>query len=312
MEIFKDNAIYVCMGTFLTYIIIVWTMSSGHTWYYKPWRYFSKDKERREKREDLSKKTKETYRNNKRKFRRSFYALFIISMIIAFTFDFLQVSDWPTVVIFATAIIFTDISLFSTPVIRKAGKIEFEQEDEISEYVESYKKNELRILRKVNQCSVQIQSAQDTLSSLDGGLDHQESLETFLSKYCDEFMIQPFVYILGTTSVDETFIDLLAETVDTISNHHTIDYPEMLKVDAQELSEDMEPKDVVVDLLFEADFVELERQSLERYLIVPIYTDSNTFLVVLKTKRGTIEYVDGPHVTNLTYVFEEFFDYEPK
>ncbi|QAS54764.1 type II toxin-antitoxin system SpoIISA family toxin [Halobacillus litoralis] len=303
MEEIQNLAPIIGLCIMLAYLVYIWTISSGHTWYYTLYRWIPRITKK--SKDTLSKETKKRYRDNKRKFRRSLYALFIVILGIGYMLSVYTLENWQTLVTLAIVIIFADISVFSTPVIRKAGKFEFEQEQEINEYVEAYKKNELGLLMKVNKCTEQIQNAKEICGRIDNDLSYERSLEEFLQVYCDKFRINPYVYKIDANADDEYFLNALGETIDTIAHRHTINFSTMsASFNTEEDFNESAAKDKVFEMLFDAEFIEIERPNIERFIIIPIYTMDKTLIVVLQTDKGIIDNVDGPHITNLTYTFE--------
>jgi hypothetical protein len=219
-------------------------------------------------------------------------------------------NDWILLVSTAISVIFVDVTVFNTPFVRKIGKLEFHQEDELNEYVEDFRKQQQQWLDKVNECSAQIQIASYNYGKIEKGLSYEQALQKFLGYYTSIFTINPFVYRIEASYDDEGFIDLLNEKLDFISKQHTLNYKEMITNfeldEKRDILENIQEK--VIESLFQGKTVELVRTSIEQFLIIPIYTQTKSLLIILKAEIDRIQDVDGPHITNLTYVFDVLYE----
>ncbi|WP_245960999.1 type II toxin-antitoxin system SpoIISA family toxin [Sinobaca qinghaiensis] len=305
------SSLKIALIFMLFYIVFIWSVSSGYTWYYyliKPWRILfllskSSRSVMKEETKKLRRKSIKWYKDNKRKFRRSLYFIFIFCIIIGLYLNLISFEEWLVLLVAAICIVFIDISIFNTPFVNKIGKFEFQHDNEFNEYVEDFRKKQLQWLQKTNECSILIQNSESAYGSISKDLSVEESLRTFLDFYCTSFSINSYVYNLGESYASDKIFEALTNTIDMISKKHTINYEEMVINMENNKTNESDVLENIIETLYDSQFIELERYSVEHYLLIPIYLNETSLIILLKSRVNNIENVDGFHIINLTYLF---------
>ncbi|UQZ77682.1 sporulation protein SpoIISA [Niallia circulans] len=83
---------------------------------------------------------KDFFKNHKQNFRRTWYFLFIVGIVLLLNHQGFNVKDWQRYTLLAGMFIFVDLTLFLTPSIKKIGGAEMEQINEVENVNEEMKK----------------------------------------------------------------------------------------------------------------------------------------------------------------------------
>lgn len=193
-------------------------------------------------------------------------------------------------------IIFVDITVLMTPSILKIWQTEFQTDSEFFE--ETILKNE-RIQRamvtKVGIMSVILQESNFYFEKRPIPNDWNQyvnELNEFVNQYCQEFGLYVQIRDLSITEFDLE-----------------IDIKEKIKQELQKIDRinnfGFKESNIVeyIEALFNTEIISLVDND---SMLVPIYLEDHSLIIVLKNNKGILLEVDGVHIANLVHLFDSY------
>lgn len=279
----------ILIGILLLFILYVYIQS---------WRSFRNKEDNR-------------FNENLYQYRKTLYFLFVLCLGILWIVQILSIKDWQTLLILAVIVVFIDISVFSTPTIKKIWRTEFQAFDPLKSYIQENSLLEERQKDKLNYFSQLIQIAPLIKSDIDSrDLEFSEALSIFLSYYAEAFGLRIHLYQVEANRQNEEqpyeTIDLFIETIQIIKHTHTLDWSTMpdnlVKPDETASSET-----IVIETLWNGDIVALDREEKHgkgMAHLCPVFVgEDEIFLLFIEEHHQRVYEMDALFLTNLACLF---------
>jgi hypothetical protein len=246
------------------------------------------------------------YHLSLRTLRKTLYTLFIGAISIGLLTDELQLSNWEFILTLAAIVIFMDLAILLTPSIMKIWSAEFQYTDYVEDIIKTNDKIHKAMVYRVEAMSEMIQKNNELLSPSRNYTEQE--LRNYLDLYAGKFGFNVQIHRVRD-------IEFSADDVDpSVLEGLAADEIQML-IEAYRLTEGIRKTVEQIktinnfDFNSEEDDVETLAQSAvvsivdDESMLVPVFMDTDQFIVVLKNEMGEVLEVDAIHITNLIYLF---------
>jgi hypothetical protein len=246
------------------------------------------------------------YHLSLRTLRKTLYTLFIGAISIGLLTDELQLSNWEFILTLAAIVIFMDLAILLTPSIMKIWSAEFQYTDYVEDIIKTNDKIHKAMVYRVEAMSEMIQKNNELLSPSRNYTEQE--LRNYLDLYAGKFGFNVQIHRVRD-------IEFSADDVDpSVLEGLAADEIQML-IEAYRLTEGIRMTVEQIktinnfDFNSEEDDVETLAQSAvvslvdDESMLVPVFMDTDQFIVVLKKEMGDVLEVDAIHITNLIYLF---------
>jgi Toxin SpoIISA, type II toxin-antitoxin system len=246
------------------------------------------------------------YHLSLRTLRKTLYTLFIGAISIGLLTNELQLSNWEFILTLTAIVIFMDLAILLTPSIMKIWSAEFQYTDYVEDIIKTNDKIHKAMVYRVEAMSEMIQKNNELLSPSRNYTEQE--LKNYLNLYAEKFGFNVQIHRIRD-------IEFSADDVDpSVKEGLAADEIQML-VEAYRLTEGIRMTVEQIKTINNFDFdneednVETLAQSAvvslvdDESMLVPVFMDTDQFIVVLKKEMGDVLEVDAIHITNLIYLF---------
>jgi Toxin SpoIISA, type II toxin-antitoxin system len=245
------------------------------------------------------------YHLSLRTLRKILYTLFIGAVSIGLLMDELQLSDWEMILTLTAIVIFMDIAILLTPSIMKIWSAEFQYTDYVEDIIKTNDKIHKAMVYRVEAMSEMIQTNSELLPSRNYT---DQELRNYLDRYAAKFGFD--IQIHRVPQIEFSTDDLDPAVIEGLASGEI----EML-VEAYRLTAGIRVTIEQIKTInnFDFDCVEEDVETLaqsavvslvvDESMLVPVFMDTDQFIVVLKNEMGEVLEVDAIHITNLIYLF---------
>ena len=255
------------------------------------------------------------YHASLRALRKGLYTIFIGAVASGILMNEIKISNWQFLLTLTAIVIFIDLSLILTPSIMKIWKAEFQYGDYVENVIEANNKIHRGTMRRVGTMSEMIQNAGTYFEELipePNAIFEREELEKYLKLYSDQYgfaiqlwdlTIEPFDANLipseERAKMNNEELETYIEDVSLLQAIHRL-VDDIERLNSFELGNE---KEEYVSSLFQSEIISVIKED---SMIVPVYMDQRSMLIVLKNTSGELLEVDAVHITNLIYLFYSF------
>jgi Toxin SpoIISA, type II toxin-antitoxin system len=246
------------------------------------------------------------YHLSLRTLRKTLYTLFIGAVSLGILVDEINLADWEMILTLTAIVVFMDIAILLTPSIMKIWSAEFQYTDYVEDIIKTNDKIHKAMVYRVEAMSEMIQKNNELLSPSRNYTEQE--LRNYLDLYAEKFGFNVQIHRVRD-------IEFSADDVDpSVLEGLAADEIQML-IEAYRLTEGIRKTVEQIktinnfDFNSEEDDVETLAQSAvvslvdDESMLVPVFMDTDQFIVVLKKELGDVLEVDAIHITNLIYLF---------
>lgn len=246
------------------------------------------------------------YHLSLRTLRKTLYTLFIGAISTGLLMDELQLSNWEFILTLTAIVIFMDLAILLTPSIMKIWSAEFQYTDYVEDIIKTNDKIHKAMVYRVEAVSEMIQKNNELLSPSRGYTEQE--LKNYLDMYAEKFGFNVQIHRVRG-------IEFSAEDVDPAVKGGLASDEIQVLVEAYRLTEGIRMTVEQIktinnfDLNSEEEDVESLAQSAvvslvdDESMLVPVFMNTDQFIIVLKKEMGEVLEVDAIHITNLIYLF---------
>jgi Ca2+/Na+ antiporter len=245
------------------------------------------------------------YHLSLRTLRKTLYTLFIGTISFGLLMDELQLSNWEMILTLTAIVVFMDIAILLTPSIMKIWSAEFQYTDYVEDIIKTNDKIHKAMVYRVEAMSEMIQTNSELLPSRDYT---DQELRNYLDLYASKFgfdiqihRIPPIEF--STDDVDPAVIEGLASgEIEMLVETYRL--KEGIRMAIEQIKTinnfDFNSEEEDVETLAQSAVVSLVE---DESMLVPVFMETDQFIVVLKEDMGDVLEVDAIHITNLIYLF---------
>ena len=246
------------------------------------------------------------YHLSLRTLRKTLYTLFIGAISTGLLMDELQLSNWEFILTLTAIVIFMDLAILLTPSIMKIWSAEFQYTDYVEDIIKTNDKIHKAMVYRVEAVSEMIQKNNELLSPSRGYTEQE--LKNYLDIYAEKFGFNVQIHRVRG-------IEFSADDVDQAVKGGLASDEIQVLVEAYRLTEGIRMTVEQIktinnfDLNSEEEDVESLAQSAvvslvdDESMLVPVFMNTDQFIIVLKKEMGEVLEVDAIHITNLIYLF---------
>ncbi|MCA1054254.1 type II toxin-antitoxin system SpoIISA family toxin [Rossellomorea aquimaris] len=246
------------------------------------------------------------YHLSLRTLRKTLYTLFIGAISLGLLMDELNLTNWPFILTLTAIVIFMDLTILLTPSIMKIWSAEFQYTDYVEEIIKTNDKIHKAMVYRVEAMSEIIQKNNELLPP--SRSYSEQELRNYLDLYAEKFGVK--VQIHRIPEIDFSANDFDPLVIDGLAADET-----QMLVEVYRLTEGIKIATEQIktihnfDYNSEEDYVETLAQSAvvslvdDESMLVPVFMNTDQFIVVLKKEFGDVLEVDAIHITNLIYLF---------
>ncbi|WP_406687829.1 type II toxin-antitoxin system SpoIISA family toxin [Rossellomorea vietnamensis] len=246
------------------------------------------------------------YHLSLRTLRKTLYTLFIGAISTGLLMDELQLSNWEFILTLTAIVIFMDLAILLTPSIMKIWSAEFQYTDYVEDIIKTNDKIHKAMVYRVEAVSEIIQKNNELLSPSRGYTEQE--LKNYLDLYAEKFGFNVQIHRVRG-------IEFSADDVDPAVKGGLASDEIQVLVEAYRLTEGIRMTVEQIktinnfDLNSEEEDVESLAQSAvvslvdDESMLVPVFMNTDQFIIVLKKEMGEVLEVDAIHITNLIYLF---------
>lgn len=246
------------------------------------------------------------YHLSLRTLRKTLYTLFIGAISTGLLMDELQLSNWEFILTLTAIVIFMDLAILLTPSIMKIWSAEFQYTDYVEDIIKTNDKIHKAMVYRVEAVSEMIQKNNELLSPSRGYTEQE--LKNYLDIYAEKFGFNVQIHRVRG-------IEFSADDVDQAVKGGLASDEIQVLVEAYRLTEGIRMTVEQIktinnfDLNSEEEDVESLAQSAvvslvdDESMLVPVFMNTDQFIIVLKKEMGDVLEVDAIHITNLIYLF---------
>ncbi|WGG46503.1 type II toxin-antitoxin system SpoIISA family toxin [Rossellomorea sp. DA94] len=246
------------------------------------------------------------YHLSLRTLRKTLYTLFIGAISTGLLMDELQLSNWEFILTLTAIVIFMDLGILLTPSIMKIWSAEFQYTDYVEDIIKTNDKIHKAMVYRVEAVSEMIQKNNELLSPSRGYTEQE--LKNYLDMYAEKFGFNVQIHRVRG-------IEFSADDVDPAVKGGLASDEIQVLVEAYRLTEGIRMTVEQIktinnfDLNSEEEDVESLAQSAvvslvdDESMLVPVFMNTDQFIIVLKKEMGDVLEVDAIHITNLIYLF---------
>jgi hypothetical protein len=246
------------------------------------------------------------YHLSLRTLRKTLYTLFIGAISIGLLTDELQLSNWEFILTLTAIVIFMDLAILLTPSIMKIWSAEFQYTDYVEDIIKTNDKIHKAMVYRVEAMSEMIQKNNELLSPSRNYTEQE--LRNYLDLYAEKFGFNVQIYRVrdiefSADDVDPSLIEgLAADEIQMLIEAYRL--TEGIRMTVEQIKTinnfDFNSEEDDVETLAQSAVVSLVD---DESMLVPVFMDTDQFIVVLKKEMGDVLEVDAIHITNLIYLF---------
>lgn len=245
------------------------------------------------------------YHVSLRTLRKTLYTLFIGAISLGLLLDEIRLSDWELILTLTAIVVFMDIALLLTPSIMKIWSAEFHYTDYVEEIIKANDKIHKAMVYRVEAMSEMIQTNSELLPFRNYT---DQELRNYLDLYAEKFGFDIQIHRIpliefSADDADPSVIEgLAAEENEMLVESYRLN--EGIRMTVEQIKTinnfDFDSEEEDVEILAQSAVVPLiEDES----MLVPVFMETDQFIVVLKEDIGEVLEVDAIHITNLIYLF---------
>ncbi len=245
------------------------------------------------------------YHVSLRTLRKTLYTLFIGAISLGLLLDEIRLSDWELILTLTAIVVFMDIALLLTPSIMKIWSAEFHYTDYVEEIIKANDKIHKAMVYRVEAMSEMIQTNSELLPFRNYT---DQELRNYLDLYAEKFGFDIQIHRIpliefSADDADPSVIEgLAAEEIEMLVESYRL--TEGIRLTVEQIKTinnfDFDSEEEDVEILAQSAVVPLiEDES----MLVPVFMETDQFIVVLKEDIGEVLEVDAIHITNLIYLF---------
>ncbi|MFL8937184.1 type II toxin-antitoxin system SpoIISA family toxin [Rossellomorea oryzaecorticis] len=245
------------------------------------------------------------YHVSLRTLRKTLYTLFIGAIALGLLLDEIRLADWELILTLTAIVVFMDIALLLTPSIMKIWSAEFHYTDYVEEIIKANDKIHKAMVYRVEAMSEMIQTNSELLPFRNYT---DQELRNYLDLYAEKFGFDIQIHRIpliefSADDADPSVIEgLAAEEIEMLVESYRLN--EGIRMTVEQIKTinnfDFDSEEEDVEMLAQSAVVPLiEDES----MLVPVFMETDQFIVVLKEDIGEVLEVDAIHITNLIYLF---------
>ncbi|MBH9966183.1 type II toxin-antitoxin system SpoIISA family toxin [[Bacillus] enclensis] len=245
------------------------------------------------------------YHVSLRTLRKTLYTLFIGAISLGLLLDEIRLADWELILTLTAIVVFMDIALLLTPSIMKIWSAEFHYTDYVEEIIKANDKIHKAMVYRVEAMSEMIQTNSELLPFRNYT---DQELRNYLDLYAEKFGFDiqihriPFIEFSADDADPSVIEGLAAEEIEMLGESYRLN--EGIRMTVEQIKTinnfDFDSEEEDVEILAQSAVVPLiEDES----MLVPVFMETDQFIVVLKEDIGEVLEVDAIHITNLIYLF---------
>ncbi|OAT81860.1 hypothetical protein A6P54_10105 [Bacillus sp. MKU004] len=245
------------------------------------------------------------YHVSLRTLRKTLYTLFIGAISLGLLLDEIRLADWELILTLTAIVVFMDIALLLTPSIMKIWSAEFHYTDYVEEIIKANDKIHKAMVYRVEAMSEMIQTNSELLPFRNYT---DQELRNYLDLYAEKFgfVIQihriPLIEFSADDADPSVIEGLAADEIEVLVDAYRL--TEGIRMTVEQIKTinnfDFDSEEEDVEILAQSAVVPLiEDES----MLVPVFMETDQFIVVLKEDLGEVLEVDAIHITNLIYLF---------
>ncbi|KSU64577.1 hypothetical protein AS034_01710 [[Bacillus] enclensis] len=245
------------------------------------------------------------YHVSLRTLRKTLYTLFIGAISLGLLLDEIRLADWELILTLTAIVVFMDIALLLTPSIMKIWSAEFHYTDYVEEIIKANDKIHKAMVYRVEAMSEMIQTNSELLPFRNYT---DQELRNYLDLYAEKFGFDIQIHRIpliefSADDADPSVIEgLAADEIEVLVDAYRL--TEGIRMTVEQIKTinnfDFDSEEEDVEILAQSAVVPLiEDES----MLVPVFMETDQFIVVLKEDIGEVLEVDAIHITNLIYLF---------
>ncbi|MGM0751757.1 MAG: type II toxin-antitoxin system SpoIISA family toxin [Bacillota bacterium] len=245
------------------------------------------------------------YHLSLRTLRKTLYTLFIGAISIGLLMDELQLSNWEFILTLTAIVIFMDLAILLTPSIMKIWSAEFQYTDYVEDIIKTNDKIHKAMVYRVEAVSEMIQKNNELLSPSRSYTEQE--LKNYLDMYAEKFGFSVQIHRVqdiefSADDVDPAVIGgLAADEIQVLVEAYRL--TEGIRMTVEQIKTinnfDLNSDEDVESLAQSAVVSLVDDES----MLVPVFMNTDQFIIVLKKEMGDVLEVDAIHITNLIYLF---------
>ncbi|WP_374055853.1 type II toxin-antitoxin system SpoIISA family toxin [Rossellomorea sp. FM04394] len=246
------------------------------------------------------------YHLSLRTLRKTLYTLFIGAISIGLLMDELQLSNWEFILTLTAIVIFMDLAILLTPSIMKIWSAEFQYTDYVEDIIKTNDKIHKAMVYRVEAVSEMIQKNNELLFSSRSYTEQE--LKNYLDMYAEKFGFNVQIHRVrdiefSAEDVDPAVIGgLAADEIQVLVEAYRL--TEGIRMTVEQIKTinnfDLNSEEEDVESLAQSAVVSLVD---DESMLVPVFMNTDQFIIVLKKEMGDVLEVDAIHITNLIYLF---------
>jgi Toxin SpoIISA, type II toxin-antitoxin system len=245
------------------------------------------------------------YHLSLRTLRKTLYTLFIGAISLGLLLDEIQLSEWELILTLTAIVIFMDIAILLTPSIMKIWSAEFHYTDYVEEIIKTNDKIHKAMVYRVEAMSEMIQTNSELLPFRNyTDQELRNYLDLYAAKFGFDIQIHRVPHIdFSAGDLHHAWIEgMAADEIEMLVETHRL--TEGIRMTVEQIKTinnfDFDSEEDDVEALAQSAVVSLiEDES----MLVPVFMDTDQFIVVLKEEIGEVLEVDAIHIANLIYLF---------
>ncbi|UXH46409.1 type II toxin-antitoxin system SpoIISA family toxin [Rossellomorea vietnamensis] len=246
------------------------------------------------------------YHLSLRTLRKTLYTLFIGAISTGLLMDELQLSNWEFILTLTAIVIFMDLAILLTPSIMKIWSAEFQYTDYVEDIIKTNDKIHKAMVYRVEAVSEIIQKNNELLSPLRGYTEQE--LKNYLDMYAEKFGFNVQIHRVRGIEFSADDVDpavkggLAADEIQALVEAYRL--TEGIRMTVEQIKTinnfDLNNEEEDVESLAQSAVVSLVD---DESMLVPVFMNTDQFIIVLKKEMGDVLEVDAIHITNLIYLF---------
>jgi Toxin SpoIISA, type II toxin-antitoxin system len=246
------------------------------------------------------------YHLSLRTLRKTLYTLFIVAISTGLLIDELQLSNWEFILTLTSIVIFMDLAILLTPSIMKIWSAEFQYTDYVEDIIKTNDKIHKAMVYRVEAVSEMIQKNNELLSPSRSYTEQE--LKNYLDIYAEKFGFNVQIHRIrdiefSADDVDPAVIGgLAADEIQVLVEAYRL--TEGIRMTVEQIKTinnfALNSEEEDVESLAQSAVVSLVD---DESMLVPVFTNTDQFIIVLKKEMGDVLEVDAIHITNLIYLF---------
>lgn len=246
------------------------------------------------------------YHLSLRTLRKTLYTLFIGAISTGLLMDELQLSNWEFILTLTAIVIFMDLAILLTPSIMKIWSAEFQYTDYVEDIIKTNDKIHKAMVYRVEAVSEMIQKNNELLSPSRGYTEQE--LNNYLDMYAEKFGFNVQIHRVRGIEFSADDVDpavkggLAADEIQVLVEAYRL--TEGIRMTVEQIKTinnfDLNNEEEDVESLAQSAVVSLVD---DESMLVPVFMNTDQFIIVLKKEMGDVLEVDAIHITNLIYLF---------